>query len=162
MVFIEGVFFQGCFCIIYWFQTRGLMPGLGQSNQQISRDEGLHTRKHGATYRLLLPEWRVERSQVERIARDVHKLSCDFLADGLHVDQPNMNQSLLQAYIEQTIDERLALVGEAPLYGTKHMFWFMTTLALPKKTSFFERLVTDYRKSDAASSHSKLELSDDY
>lgn len=162
MVFIEGVFFQGCFCVIYWLQSRGLMPGLGQSNQQISRDEGLHTRKHAATYRLLLPVWRVKRSQVEQIARTVCELACDFLADGLHVDQPNMNQGLLRSYVEQTIDERLALVGEDPLYGTKHTFSFMTTLSLPKKTSFFERRVTDYRKADSASSHSMLELCDDY
>lgn len=160
MIFAEGVFFQGCFCIIYWLQARGLMPGLGQANQQIARDEGLHTIHHAEVYNLLISTFKVPTERVYEMARGVCELTMDFLEDGLKVDQPSMNSILLRDFVEQTIDERLALVDVPQLYNKKHSFSFMVNLVLPKKTSFFERKVTEYRKTDGAASHTELELCD--
>ncbi len=162
MVFAEGVFFQGCFCIPYWLQSRGLMPGLGQGNQQIGRDEGMHTRKHGIVYTMLNEDYKLPTDVIHAMAGDVETLTMTFLKDAIPIDQPSMNHNLLRDFVRQTIDERLGLVGQPPLFNARHSFPFMANLLLSKKTSFFERRVTEYRKTDAATSHVHLELTDEW
>ncbi len=146
-IFGEGVFFTGCFCIIYWFGSRGLMPGLKQANELIARDEGLHTNKSTLVYNLLRNPLPVPR--VIELARECHRFTCAFLADGLKIGQPSMNIILLTEYVEQTIDERLVEIGIGRIYKTTHQFHFMNNINLKKKGSFFEVPVTDYRQADA-------------
>jgi ribonucleoside-diphosphate reductase beta chain len=146
-IFGEGVFFTGCFCVIYWLGSRGLMPGLCQANQLIARDEGLHTNKSILVYNLLLDK--LPAAKVGEMAHEARRLTIGFLADGLDGGQPNMNINLLTQYVEQTIDERLMDIGVARIYHTTHQFHFMNNINLAKKGNFFERPITNYRQADA-------------
>jgi ribonucleoside-diphosphate reductase subunit M2 len=158
-IFGEGVFFTGCFCVIYWLGSRGLMPGLCQANQLIARDEGLHTSKSTLVYNLLLVKLTPVR--VGEMAHEARRLTVAFLADGLREGQPNMNIDLLTQFVEQTIDERLVGIGVGRIYKTTHQFHFMNNINLVKKGNFFERPITDYKQTEAPSA-SVQERLDDY
>ncbi len=150
MACVEGILFQGCFCVIYWLQNRGLMRGLGQSNELIARDEALHTMFAMHLYTMIRKELKLSQHQVNDIFREAVDLAKEFIAEALPNGLAGMNASLMWAYIECQADNLLTLIDLLPLYGSTHNLQFMEQLNLNNRTSFFERRVSEYSRVDTA------------
>ncbi len=142
---VEGIFFSGSFCSIFWMKKRGLMPGLTFSNELISRDEGLHCEFACLLYRMLEQKLPVE--QVTAIISDAVTIEKEFISEALPVDLIGMNSKLMQQYIEFVADRWLGELGCPPLYRAANPFDFMEMISLQGKTNFFEKRVGDYQKS---------------
>jgi ribonucleoside-diphosphate reductase subunit M2 len=141
---VEGIFFSGSFCAIFWLKKRGLMPGLGFSNELISRDEGLHTDFACLLYSKLvnkLPESRI--LDIITSAVDIEK---EFVSESLPVELIGMNSYLMKQYIEYVADRLLLELGANKHYHTKNPFDFMEMISLQGKTNFFEKRVGEYAK----------------
>jgi len=141
---VEGIFFSGSFCAIFWLRKRGLMPGLTFSNELISRDEGLHCDFACLLYTKLtrrLPQ-EIVHSIISR-AVDCEK---EFICDALPVNLIGMNAALMAQYIEFIADRLLYAMGYEKLYRTKNPFDWMEMISLPGKTNFFEKRVAEYQK----------------
>src|SRR5882762_7268256 len=141
---VEGIFFSGSFCSIFWMKKRGLMPGLTFSNELISRDEGLHCEFACLLYSMLnekLPE-----EQVRGIIRDAVEIEKEFITEALPVALIGMNAKLMQQYIEFVADRWLSELGCAKIYNATNPFDFMEMISLEGKTNFFEKRVGDYQK----------------
>lgn len=146
---VEGIFFSGSFCSIFWLKKRGLMPGLTFSNELISRDEGLHCEFACLLYRMLsnkLPE-----EQIHSIIRDAVEIEKEFVTGALPVDLIGMNAKLMKQYIEFVADRWIAELGYTKIYGASNPFDFMEMISLQGKTNFFEKRVGDYQKSGVLS-----------
>merc|ERR1719162_1986093 len=142
---VEGIFFSGSFCSIYWLKKRGLMPGLAFSNELISRDEGLHRDFACLLYKQLinkLPEERI----VEMITNAV-EIEKEFVSDALPVELIGMNSTLMRDYIEFCADRLLVALGCSKHYETINPFEWMAMISLQGKTNFFEKRVSEYGKS---------------
>lgn len=140
---VEGIFFSGAFCAIYWLKKRGLLPGLTFSNELISRDEGLHTLFAVAMYHQT-PGLPVEK--IHRIIKDSVSLEQEFICDALPCSLIGMNAKLMSQYIEFVAD-RLAVQLDTPkIYNTANPFDFMEMISLEGKTNFFEKKVSEYSK----------------
>merc|ERR1719181_1592669 len=141
---VEGIFFSGSFCAIYWLKKRGLMPGLTFSNELISRDEGLHCDFACLLYKMLknkLPEW-----HVHDIIRDAVDIECEFVSDALPCNLIGMNKDMMSQYIDFVADRLLVSLGYEKVYNTQNPFEFMELISLQGKTNFFERRVGEYQK----------------
>ena len=139
---VEGIFFSGSFCAIYWLKKRGLMPGLTFSNELISRDEGMHCDFACLLYRMLdhkLPGERV--IEIIRGAVDGEK---EFIGESLPVELIGMNSKLMTEYIEFVADRLLVSLGLEKTYNTPNPFEWMTLISLQGKTNFFEKRVGEY------------------
>jgi ribonucleoside-diphosphate reductase beta chain len=132
---VEGIFFSGSFCAIFWLKKRGLMPGLGFSNELISRDEGLHCDFACLLYTMLETKLPVER--VHEIIRTAVECEKEFVLDALPVSLIGMNSDSMVQYIEYVSDRLLLALGVPKLYGSKNPFEWMELLALSGKTNFF-------------------------
>lgn len=141
---VEGIFFSGSFCAIFWLKKRGIMPGLTFSNELISRDEGLHTDFSCLLYSKLRHPLPPE--QVTAIVRDAVSVEQEFVCDALPVDLIGMNRQLMAQYIEFVADRLLVALGCPRLYSTANPFPFMEQISLQGKTNFFERRVGDYQR----------------
>ena len=142
---VEGIFFSGSFCAIFWLKKRGLMPGLCFSNELISRDEGLHTDFACLLYGKLVNKLPAERVQaIIRSAVDIEK---QFVTDALPVELIGMNAGLMRQYIEFCADRLLRALGVAPIYSAVNPFEWMDLISLQGKTNFFEKRVGEYAKS---------------
>lgn len=141
---VEGIFFSGSFCSIFWMKKRGLMPGLTFSNELISRDEGLHCEFACLLYSML--KNKLTQSEVYNIISDAVRIEKEFITEALPVDLIGMNARLMQQYIEFVADRWLAELGYAKLYGAANPFDFMEMISLQGKTNFFEKRVGDYQK----------------
>jgi len=142
---VEGIFFSGSFCSIFWLKKRGLMPGLSFSNELISRDEGLHCDFACLMYSKLvnkLPE-----SRIHEIIADAVKIEKEFVSDSLPVELIGMNSTLMCLYIEFCADRLLQALGASKLYNAKNPFDWMDMISLQGKTNFFEKRVGEYSKS---------------
>uniref|UniRef100_A0A7S0QZZ3 Uncharacterized protein n=1 Tax=Pyramimonas obovata TaxID=1411642 RepID=A0A7S0QZZ3_9CHLO len=142
---IEGIFFSGSFCSIYWLKKRGLMPGLTFSNELISRDEGLHTDFACLLYTMMenpLPE-----STINQIVQDAVEIEKEFVTDSLPVDLVGMNSRLMQQYIDFVADRLLVALNCSKIYNTANPFDWMELISLQGKTNFFEKRVGEYQKS---------------
>ena len=142
---VEGIFFSGSFCAIFWLKKRGKMPGLCFSNELISRDEGLHCYFACLLYRKLvnkLPEERI----VEIITNAV-EIEKEFVVDALPVELIGMNSTLMCQYIEFCADRLLVALGCSKHYAASNPFEFMEMISLQGKTNFFEKRVGEYAKS---------------
>ena len=142
---VEGIFFSGSFCSIFWMKKRGLMPGLTFSNELISRDEGLHCEFACLLYSMLNTRLPVE--SVTAIIRDAVEIEKEFITEALPVALIGMNARLMQQYIEFVADRWLAELGCPKLYNAVNPFDFMEMISLQGKTNFFEKRVGDYQKS---------------
>jgi len=146
---VEGIFFSGSFCSIFWIKKRGLMPGLTFSNELISRDEGLHCEFTCLLYSMLqekLPE-----SRVHEIIGDAVRIEKDFITDALPVGLIGMNAPQMQQYIEFVADHWLVALGYSKMFKSTNPFDFMEMLSLQGKTNFFEKRVGDYQKAGVMS-----------
>ncbi|MBN8702306.1 MAG: ribonucleotide-diphosphate reductase subunit beta [Bacteroidetes bacterium] len=141
---VEGIFFSGSFCSIFWLKKRGLMPGLSFSNELISRDEGLHCDFACLLYSQLtnkLPKEKV--TEVITNAVDIEK---EFVTDALPVRLIGMNADMMRQYIEFVADRLLVALGCDKVYNATNPFDFMELISLQGKTNFFEKRVAEYQK----------------
>jgi ribonucleoside-diphosphate reductase beta chain len=141
---VEGIFFSGSFCSIFWLKKRGLMPGLTFSNELISRDEGLHCEFACLMYSML--ETKLSTEDVVKIITDAVEIEKEFVSEALPVGLIGMNAELMQSYIEFVADTWISELGYAKIYNTANPFDFMEMISLQGKTNFFEKRVGDYQK----------------
>ena len=142
---VEGIFFSGSFCSIFWLKKRGLMPGLTFSNELISRDEGSHCEFACLLYKML--QHRLPADQVIKIITDAVEIEKEFVTDALPVNLIGMNAKMMSQYIEFVADRWLGELGYEKHYGATNPFDFMEMISLQGKTNFFEKRVGDYQKS---------------
>lgn len=154
---VEGIFFSGSFCAIYWLKKRGIMPGLTFSNELISRDEGLHTEFACLLYRELLVQ-KLSPERVLDIVTQAVDIELEFVCDALPVDLIGMNSCLMSDYIRFVADRLLEDLGHKKYYMARNPFEFMELISLQGKTNFFEKRVGDYQK--AGVMHSTSQESD--
>src|SRR5258708_8292219 len=147
---VEGIFFSGSFCSIFWMKKRGLMPGLTFSNELISRDEGLHCEFACLVYSML-EHTKLSQEQVFAIIGDAVKIEKEFVSESLPVDLIGMNAKLMQQYIEFVADRWLGELGYPKMFNATNPFDFMEMISLQGKTNFFEKRVGDYQKSGVIS-----------
>ena len=145
---IEGIFFSGAFCSIFWLKKRGLMPGLTFSNELISRDEALHTEFAVLLYHTLLKNNRLESGTVSKIIKEAVEIEKEFICDALPCKLIGMNSTLMSQYIEFVADRLLVQLGEEKVYHTQNCFDFMEMISLSGKSNFFERTVSEYALAD--------------
>jgi ribonucleoside-diphosphate reductase beta chain len=142
---VEGIFFSGSFCSIFWMKKRGLMPGLTFSNELISRDEGLHCEFACLLYSML--SQKLSKQEVNHIITDAVDIEKEFVTEALPVNLIGMNAKLMSQYIEFVADRWLVELGYDKVYNATNPFDFMEMISLQGKTNFFEKRVGDYQKS---------------
>jgi ribonucleotide reductase beta subunit family protein with ferritin-like domain len=141
---VEGIFFSGAFCSIFWLKKRGLMPGLTFSNELISRDEGLHTLFAVALYHQQGKSLSSER--IHEIIREAVAIEKEFITDALPCSLIGMNATLMAQYIEFVADRLAVQLGTPKIYRTANPFDFMDLISLEGKTNFFEKKVSEYSR----------------
>lgn len=146
---VEGIFFSGSFCAIYWLKKRGLMPGLCFSNELISRDEGLHQEFAVELYKLLKNKPNTE--TIHTIIKEAVEIEKEFILNALPCKLIGMNSEKMSSYIEYVSDRLLKQIGVPPIWNSKNPFDFMENISLDGKTNFFEKRVGDYGKMDDSS-----------
>ena len=142
---VEGIFFSGSFCAIFWLKKRGLMPGLTFSNELISRDEGLH-----CDFACLLHNQLIRgagENVIHRIISEAVEIECEFVTSALPVELIGMNAGLMRQYIEFVADRLLVSLGASKLYDVTNPFPWMEMISMQGKTNFFEKRVGEYQKS---------------
>lgn len=142
---VEGIFFSGSFCSIFWLKKRGLMPGLTFSNELISRDEGLHCDFACLLYTKHLVN-KLTKKQVREIIMDAVTIEKEFVTDAIPVKLIGMNSDLMSQYIEFVADRLLVELGNEKEYHTSNPFDFMEMISLQGKANFFEKRVGEYQK----------------
>lgn len=153
---VEGIFFSGSFCSIFWLKKRGLMPGLSFSNELISRDEGLHCDFACLLYSML--ENKLTEERVREIITDAVVNEHEFVTDALPVSLIGMNSKLMCQYIEFVADRLLVALGCSKIYNVTNPFDFMETISLQGKTNFFEKRVGEYQKAGVMASKEAQEF----
>ncbi len=146
---VEGIFFSGSFCSIFWLKKRGLMPGLSFSNELISRDEGMHCDFACLLYTRHLVN-KLPKSTIEKIIRDAVDIEKEFICDALPVRLIGMNADLMSQYIEFVADRLLVELGNDKIFNASNPFDFMEMISLQGKTNFFEKRVAEYQKAGVA------------
>lgn len=150
---VEGIFFSGSFCSIYWLKKRGLMPGLTFSNELISRDEGMHCDFACLLYSMLQNP--LDKQVVEDIIVEAVSFEKEFVSDALPVSLIGMNADMMKQYIEFVADRLLNSLGNDKYFNTPNPFSWMDLISLQGKTNFFEKRVGDYQKSGVMSERDK-------
>ena len=153
---VEGIFFSGSFCAIYWLKSRGLMPGLCTANQFISRDENLHAEFAIELYKML--ENRLEKETVHTIFREAVDIEKQFITESLPVSLIGMNCKLMTEYIEYVADRWLVLLGYPKIFNASNPFPFMEMISVNTKTNFFELNVSEYRKAGVGTKGEDMEI----
>jgi len=143
---VEGIFFSGSFCAIFWLKKRGLMPGLCFSNELISRDEGLHQEFAVELFKLMRNK--PSKDTIHNIVKEAVEIEKGFIIDALPCNLIGMNSDKMSEYIEYVSDRLLKQIGQPPIWGSKNPFDFMENISLDGKTNFFEKRVGDYGKMD--------------
>ncbi len=141
-VCVEGIFFSGSFCAIYWLKKRGLMPGLTFSNELISRDEGLHTDFAILLYSMI--QNKLSEKTIHEIFKESVEIEKNFIIDSIPCAMIGMNNNLMSEYIEFIADRLLKQLKYKPLYNTKNPFDFMELISMNSKINFFEKRNPDY------------------
>jgi ribonucleotide reductase beta subunit family protein with ferritin-like domain len=141
---VEGIFFSGSFCAIFWLKKRGLMPGLSFSNELISRDEGLHQEFAVTLYSHLVEK--CPSKDIHKIVQWACEVESEFITEALPCKLIGMDAGEMTQYIQFVADRLMAQFGEGPIYGVKNPFDWMETISLEGKTNFFEKRVGDYSK----------------
>lgn len=153
---VEGIFFSGSFCSIFWLKKRGLMPGLSFSNELISRDEGSH-----CDFACLLYTEHLEQKLDPQVVKDIIinavEIEKEFVTDSLPVKLIGMNSDLMCQYIEYVADRLLGALGVEKIFNATNPFDFMELISLEGKTNFFEKRVGDYQKSGVSNTETKVD-----
>lgn len=157
---VEGCFFSGSFCAIFWLKKRGLMPGTTFSNELISRDEGLHRDFACLLYSMLQHKLSTERLyEIIKEAVDIEK---EFVCEALPVSLIGMNAGEMSKYIEFVADHLLVALGAPKLYNTPNPFPFMENLSLSGKDNFFEKRVGEYQKAGVLNGRTEIAFDVDF
>ena len=143
---IEGIFFSGAFCSIFWLKKRGILPGLTFSNELISRDEALHTEFAILLYNKLSKK--VSKSRINEILKEAVEIEKEFICDALPCRLIGMNSDLMCQYIEFVADRLSVQLGNDKIYNAKNPFDFMEMISIEGKTNFFEKRVAEYSLAD--------------
>jgi len=151
---VEGIFFSGSFCSIFWLKKRGLMPGLSFSNELISRDEGMHCDFACLLYNNHIQN-KLPKEKIERLITDAVNIEKEFVSDALPVNLIGMNSDMMCQYIEFVADRLLAQLGNDKVYHAENPFPWMELISLQGKTNFFEKRVGDYQKAGVMADKSK-------
>jgi ribonucleotide reductase beta subunit family protein with ferritin-like domain len=141
---IEGIFFSGAFCAIYWLKSRNLMPGLTFSNELISRDESLHTEFAILLYSHL--ENKIPQGEIHKIFKEAVAIETEFIVDAVPCSLLGMNSELMTQYIQFVADRLLVQLGVDKLYNVKNPFAFMESISLTSNGNFFETRISSYSK----------------
>lgn len=149
-VCVEGIFFSGSFCAIYWLKNKGLMPGLATANEFISRDEGLHAEFAIELYKML--ENKLSEETVYAVFKEAVDIEKEFITESLPVSLLGMNSELMRQYIEFVADRWLVMLGYNKLYNSENPFGFMEMISVSTKENFFETRVSQYQKAGVGQS----------
>ena len=158
---VEGIFFSGSFCSIFWLKKRGLMPGLSFSNELISRDEGLHTDFAVHLYKNHI-ENKLSKERLLEIIGSALEIEKEFITDALPVSLIGMNSNLMKQYLEYVSDRLLVDLGVGKVYNSENPFDFMQNIAMTNKTNFFEKRVADYVKSGVGEAKNSFSTDEDF
>lgn len=156
---VEGIFFSGSFCSIFWLKQRGLMPGLAKSNELISRDEGQHTDLAILLLNMLVKK--PKESVVHELIKDAVAIEKEFVCDALPCELIGMNSTLMSQYIEFVADRLLVQMGYKKIWKTENPFDWMELISMPPKTNFFEKEAVQYNKASVGRSEEDNSLSFD-
>jgi len=156
---VEGIFFSGAFCSIFWLKQRGLMPGLTASNEFIARDEGLHTEFACLLYSKIVN--RLTKQKVYKIIREAVKIEKQFITESLPCELIGMNATLMSQYIEFVADRLLLQLGYPKVYKVINPFDFMERISLENKDNFFEKRVTTYGMSGVGKTQDEMKFTMD-
>tara|TARA_B110000971_G_C20039904_1_gene517317 strand:- start:947 stop:1921 length:975 start_codon:yes stop_codon:yes gene_type:complete len=157
---VEGIFFSGAFCSIYWLKKRGLMPGLTFSNELISRDEALHTEFAVLLYSKL--QHKLNKNKVHEIIKDAVDIENDFICNALPCRLIGMNSGLMTQYIKYMADRLCLQLGYDKIYNVTNSFDFMELISLEGKTNFFERRVGEYGLANKTKDSETFNLTEDF
>jgi ribonucleoside-diphosphate reductase beta chain len=151
---VEGIFFSGSFCSIFWLKKRGLMPGLTFSNELISRDEGVHCDFACHLYNQHIQN-KLSHDRIREIICGALEIEKEFIIESLPVKLIGMNSDLMSQYLEFVTDRLLVSLGVPKVYNSENPFDFMQNIALQGKTNFFEKRVAEYQKAGVKGSESE-------
>lgn len=154
---VEGIFFSGAFCSIFWLKKRGLMPGLCLSNEFISRDEGLHTEFAILVYHQFANK--LDSRKIVEIITEAVSIEKEFILEALPCNLIGMNSRSMSDYIEFVADRLLVQLGCTKVYNKKNPFVFMEMISMEGKTNFFEKRVSEYSKAGVSSSNTSAKSS---
>jgi len=154
---VEGIFFSGSFCAIYWLKERGVMPGLTTSNEFISRDEGMHTDFACLLYSKL--HHKLSEDDAHKMVRESVRIEKEFITEALPCALIGMNAALMGLYIQFVADRLLVQLGYSKLWNVSCPFPFMERIALEGKVNFFERRVSEYSKAGVGKSREAMSFS---
>jgi ribonucleotide reductase beta subunit family protein with ferritin-like domain len=157
---VEGIFFSGAFCSIYWLKTRGLMAGLTFSNELISRDEALHCEFAILLYSKL--QKKVDKSRVYEIIKEAVEIETEFICEALPCRLIGMNAELMTQYIQFCADRLVVQLGYKKIYQVSNPFAFMELISLDSKANFFERKVGDYALATKSYGNDIFQLDTDF
>ena len=157
---IEGIFFSGAFCSIFWLKKRGIMPGLTFSNELISRDEALHTEFAILLYSKL--NKKVNKTRVMEIIKEAVEIEKEFISEALPCRLIGMNGELMCQYIEFVADRLSLQLGYDKIYNKSNPFDFMDMISIEGKTNFFEKRVSEYALAEKTKTEDVFDLSDDF
>ena len=155
---VEGIFFSGAFCSIYWLKKRGLMPGLTFSNELISRDEGMHTELAVMLFHKL--NKKLNKTKIKEIVREAVAIEKEFICEALPCKLIGMNSKLMSQYIEFVADRLLVQLGCTKEFKKENPFDFMEMISLEGKTNFFEKRVSEYSLSSDVKDDSVFDMGD--
>ena len=155
---VEGIFFSGAFCSIYWLKKRGLMPGLTFSNELISRDEGMHTELAVMLFNKL--NKKLNKTKIKEIVREAVAIEKEFICEALPCKLIGMNSKLMSQYIEFVADRLLVQLGCTKEFKSENPFDFMEMISLGGKTNFFEKRVSEYSLSSDVKDDSVFDMGD--
>jgi ribonucleotide reductase beta subunit family protein with ferritin-like domain len=141
---VEGIFFSGSFCAIYWIKEKNILPGLTMSNEFISRDEGLHCEFACLLYSKLINK--LDEEEIHNIIKEAVEIEKEFIIESLPCKLIGMNSDLMKQYIEFVADRLSNMLGYNKIYSSKNPFQFMEKISIDQKTNFFEHRVTEYAK----------------
>ncbi len=156
---VEGIFFSGAFCAIFWLKKRGLMPGLTTSNEFIARDEGLHTDFACLLYSKI--KHRLTKARAHKMIKEAVKIEKNFITKALPCELIGMNATLMSQYIEFVADRLLSQLGYPKAFNVANPFDFMERISLEGKDNFFEKRVTNYAKQNVGKNQEEMSFSKD-
>ena len=143
---VEGIFFSGAFCAIFWLKKRGLMPGLSLSNQFISRDEALHTEFAILIYRKFADK--LDENTIKQLISEAVDIEKEFITEALPCNLIGMNADSMKEYIEFVADRLINQLGYSKIYNTQNPYTWMESISLEGKTNFFESRVSEYSRAN--------------
>lgn len=157
---IEGIFFSGAFCSIYWLKKRGLMPGLTFSNELISRDEALHCEFAVLLYNKL--QKKIDKARIHEIIKEAVEIESEFICEALPCKLIGMNSELMTQYIKFVADRLSVQLGYKKIYNVENCFPWMELISLDSKSNFFEKRVSEYALATKDKTEDIFDLKEDF